>query len=107
MTLPHEAITEIIDTLTELKRMHQLNLELLEQLSVSCSWLMEHNVHIPNAETLCSLLKKATTLLGEIQADQPSIFQYQKVADEKKHLFRTDDKVTEPQTVMLINPILC
>jgi hypothetical protein len=94
--LPHDTVTEIIDTLTELKRMHQLNLELLEQLSVSCSWLMEHNVPIPNAETICSLLKKATILLSEIQADQPKILQYKKLADEKKQPFKTDDKETEP-----------
>jgi hypothetical protein len=96
-------MTEIIDTLTELKRMHQLNLELLEQLSVSCSWLMEHSVPIPNAETICSLLRKATILLSEIQADQPTILQYRKLADETKQPPRTDGEVTESLTAIKIN----
>jgi len=75
--------------------MHQLNLELLEQLSTSCGWLMEHNIPIPNAETICSLLSKAKTLINEIQGEEPKILQYQairrKVTDEK-----SDDKVPIP-----------
>jgi len=93
--LPTDTITEIINTLAELKRMQQLNLELLVQLSVSCSWLIEHNVPIPNAGTFSSLLSKAMTLLAELQADTPKIIQYQKLSDEKKHNLKSDGEVTE------------
>jgi nitrous oxide reductase len=89
-------MTEIIDTLSELKRMHQLNFELLEQLSVSCNWLMEHKVPIPNAEKICSLLNKAKALANEIQAETPKILQYRMLSDESKQPHKPDDKVTEP-----------
>jgi hypothetical protein len=85
----------IIATLQDLERMHQLNLELLEQLNVTCAWLIEHNIPIPNMQTLLSLLGKTRALLAEIQADEPSLLQYQairrKVTDSE-----SDDKVTEP-----------
>lgn len=84
--MPSDSLTEIISTLSELKRLHQLNLELLEQLNISCGWLLEHNISIPNAETLCSLLSRAKALVAEIEADTPKIMQYspirRKVTDE-------------------------
>jgi hypothetical protein len=61
-------LTEIIDTLGELKRMHQLNLELMEQLDVTCGWLLDNNIQVPNHEHFLSLLIKARTLLKEIYA---------------------------------------
>ncbi len=61
-----DALTEIIDTLKELKRMHQLNLELLEQLGVTCGWLLDNHVNVPNSEHIHSLLVKTQTLLNEI-----------------------------------------
>jgi hypothetical protein len=82
---------EVIDTLQELRRLHALNEELLEQLSVSCKWLLEHNALIPNAETLSSLLKKATALLSEIGADKPKILQYQAI----RRNFTGDSNPTE------------
>jgi len=95
--LPPDTITEIINTLSELKRMHQLNLELLEQLGVACSWLMEHNIPIPNASTLSSLLSKTMVVLAEIYSDMPKVLQYsairRKVTDQK-----SDGEVTEPDT---------
>lgn len=90
-------MAEIINTLSELKRMHQLNLELLEQLSVSCNWLMEHKVPIPNAEKICSLLDKAKALVNEIQAETPKILQYRMLSDESKQPHKPDDKLPEPQ----------
>ncbi len=97
--MPLDAMTEAINTFTELKRMHQLNLELLEQLNASCSWIREHNVPIPNAEALASLLNKALTLADEIQADAPKILQYQvsgrKVTPNGIN-DGTDEEVTEP-----------
>jgi hypothetical protein len=76
MTLPLDSLTEIIDSLTELKRMHQLNLELLEQLAVTCDWLRNSGVRLPNASMFYSLLNKATTLIEEIQADKTNLIQY-------------------------------
>jgi len=83
--LPPNIITNIVDTLTELRRMHQLNLELLEQLSISCSSLMENNVQIPNANAVCSLLVKAKALIDEIQAETPKILQYRILSDDSYH----------------------
>ena len=89
-------LNETIETLAELKRMHQLNMELLEQLAVACDFLKKSGVPLPNASTFVSLLSKAVSLLNEIQADEPKMMQYQKLADEKKHLLRTDEDETEP-----------
>jgi hypothetical protein len=88
-------LSKIIETLQELEQMHSLNLELLEQLNVACSWIVEHSIPIPNLSSLLSLLRKTKALLAEIQADEPKLLQYQKLADEKKHLFRTDEEGTE------------
>ena len=96
MTLPPDALTEFVDSLVYLKEMYRLNLELLEQLDVTCVWLIENHIPLPNTSTFTSLLTKAKSLLSEIQADEPKIIQYTKLADEKKHLFRTDDKEPVP-----------
>jgi hypothetical protein len=76
--------------------MHQLNLDLLEQLAVTCDWLQKTGIHLPNESTFLSLINKATTLLNEIEADDPKVLQYRtirrKVTDEK-----SDDKVTESE----------
>lgn len=76
--------------------MHQLNLELLEQLNVACGWILDNRITIPNSEHIASLLVKAKALLKEVQAEEPRALQYQKLADEKKQHFRTDGEVTEP-----------
>ncbi len=76
--------------------MHQLNLELLEQLNVACNYLLSNNVLVPNRNTFASLLRKAWALMDEIKADEPKIIQYTKLTDEKKHLFRTDEDVPVP-----------
>jgi hypothetical protein len=103
MTLPHDSVTEIIDNLTELKRMYQLNLELLEQLAVTCDWLHKSGVHLPNESVFFSLLNKTTTLLDEIQADTPKTLQYKKLTDKKKHPIRTDEDVPEPVLFSIIS----
>jgi hypothetical protein len=90
------AIQETIDALSELKRLHQLNFELLEQLNVACQWIIDSHLCIPNEEKMRSLIGKSLILLNEIQADEPKVLQYQKLADEKKQPFTTADKETEP-----------
>ncbi len=92
-------ISQIINSLSELKRMYQLNSELLEQLSVTCDFLKENGVHVPNEEKFYSLLNKTYALLSEIQADEPKMLQYtvsrRKVTDlDRKE--GADDKETEP-----------
>jgi hypothetical protein len=69
-------LSDTIETLQELRRMHRLNHELLEQLAVACSFLVKNHLEIPNEETLVSLLKKAWALMDEIQVDQPKVLQY-------------------------------
>ena len=97
MILPNDTLTEIIDTLTELKRMHQLNLELFEQLNVACGWLLEHKIPVPNASTFYSLLVKAKALLIEIQAETPKMLHYPKLSDGSYHDDESDDKLPEPE----------
>jgi hypothetical protein len=87
---------EVIETLQELKRMHQLNYELLEQLSVTCKWMIENNIESSNISSLCSLLTKADSLLAEIKADTPKTLVYQKLSRRKVTPFKTDEEVPEP-----------
>ena len=92
----NDFLSETIDVLQEMKRMHQLNLELLEQLDVTCGYLLDNGVQVPNEEHFLSLLTKAKALLSEIQAETPKTLQYQKLADKKKHLRGTDGEVPVP-----------
>jgi hypothetical protein len=89
-------LTEIIETLHEVERLHQLDLELLEQLNVISCWLVENDIPIPNPHILYSLLAKAKALLTEIQSDEPKMLQYQKLVDEKKQHFKTDEDEPVP-----------
>lgn len=92
-----DMLTEIIETLQELKRMHQLNYELLEQLNAACGYFLENHIKMPNEEKIFSLLSKAAILLREIQSESTlSVIAVTKLADEKKQRPETDDKGTEP-----------
>jgi hypothetical protein len=83
-------LSTIIKTLQELERMHQLNLELLEQYGVLCNWILETNVPIPNKEKLSSLLGKTQTLLKELYAsDSPKFLQYQ---TSRRKVTEADDR---------------
>jgi len=96
MSLLEEAYT----TLGELVKMHKLNQELLETLSVTAQWLRsyaeKHNISLSNSSTFDSLINKATALLNEIQAGKPNVLQYRKLADEKKHTYGTDEEEPVP-----------
>jgi hypothetical protein len=83
--------------------MCQLNFELLEQLCITCQWILDNIPQIPDREKLCSLINKSQTLIREIQADEPKILRYQKLADEKKQPQRTDGEVTEPISIKVIS----
>jgi hypothetical protein len=63
--------------------MHQLNLELLEQLAITCDWLRVSGVKLPNERAFNALLNKTTALLDEIQTDTPRILIYKKLSDDK------------------------
>lgn len=89
-------LSSIISTLQELEQMHQLNLELLEQLDVVCKWIVETNMPFPNTEKLASLLAKSQALLKEIYSRSSiTVVEYKHLTDEKKHLFKADGEVTE------------
>ena len=94
-----DALQQTINTLTQLKRMHQLTYELLEELNVTSQWILDNKINIPNENQLRSLLGKSLTLLTEIQADEPIILQYninrRKVTDFREDN-KTDEEVTEP-----------
>jgi hypothetical protein len=83
-----DMLGEIVNTLQELRRMHQLNFELLEQLNVARACLLQNQISLPNQERLASLLSKATTPLGEINTRLPS--------DEFLQHKKSDKDLTEP-----------
>lgn len=90
-----DILSEAAKTLSELKRMHQLNYELIEQLNVTCQWIIDNKIEVPNADKLQSLIVKSVSLINGVQSETPT-FIYRKLADEKKHPFRTDEDETEP-----------
>jgi hypothetical protein len=94
----NDVITETIATLQELKRMHQLNLELLEQLDVACGWILDNQIVVPNQDHIVSLLVKSEALLKEIQGETPRILQYQKLSDDGYHEPQNRRRVTRTQT---------
>ena len=88
-------LSEVNSTLQELQRLHQLNIELLEQLDVTFSWLLDNHIKLPNESAFYSLVLKARALMIEIQAGEPNI-QYKKLADEFLQRKLTDKDFTEP-----------
>lgn len=94
-----DGLSDIIDTLSELKRMHQLSLELLEQLDVTCGWLLENKIHPPNEKQFYHLVNKTKVLFEELRADNPKVLCYQairrKVTEQK--FDESDGEVTEPE----------
>jgi chromatin remodeling complex protein RSC6 len=93
-------LSVIVGTLQELERMHQLNLELLEQLDVVFKWIIETDMPIPNKEKLSSLFSRTNALLKELYSSSPQTMIYQKLADEKKQHPRTDGEVPVPCMIL-------
>lgn len=102
-----DAIQEVIDTLNELKRLHQLNFELLEQLNVVCQGILDDHICVPNEEKMRSLLGKSLMLLNEIRTDAPAVLllQYKKLTDEKKQHFTADEEETAPKRAKFIREV--
>jgi hypothetical protein len=99
------SLDDAINTFSELKRLHGLNIELLEQLDVTCNWLLNSYATLPNAEKLNSLLTKSRALLFEIQADKPKILQYninRRKVTRGDGFNGTDEEVTEPIFLLYI-----
>lgn len=91
-----DAIQQAIDALTEIKHLHQLNFELLEQLNVSCQYIVDNNIEVPNEPHLRSLLSKSLSLIAELQGKEPKTLIYKKVANESLHGDKTNGNFTEP-----------
>ncbi len=89
-------LNTVIETLQELERMHQLNLELLEQLDVIFEWMLKNDMPIPNKDKLNPLLNKMHSLMKELYFSTPKSLQYRRVTDEKKHLYGTDEEEPAP-----------
>lgn len=96
-TLSLTNLQEVIDSYQELQRMHQLNIELLEQLALACNHLVVNHVKVPNVNTFNSLVSKAMTLLNEVTADETKLLVYRKTTDGFLQRKRTDDNLTEPK----------
>lgn len=65
-----KTLVEMKKALDEIIEMHQINLELLEQIDVVCKWILENKIEIPNREIMVSLLNRADTLLNEIYSSE-------------------------------------
>lgn len=78
-------------TLNELIRMHELNQELLETLSVTMMWIkdyaLKHNIPLPRETSYQSLINKAQMLFDEISSSDG-------ILQRKK----SDKDFTEPPT---------
>jgi hypothetical protein len=87
----------IIQNLQELQLMHQLNLELLEQLGVFFEWILKNKAVIPDRKKFESLLHKTQALMKELYlSSTPRILQYRTLSDESKQPQKSDGEVTEP-----------
>ncbi len=53
-------------------------------------------MHVLRIQRLNSLLGKSFSILNEIHADSPKILQFQKLSDEKKQHYRTDEDIPVP-----------
>ena len=98
-----DLLQEAIDTLTELKRMNQLNFELIEQLNITCQWIVDNDIKIPNNDALRSLVGKSLALIAEIQADEPKILQYKTLSDDSYHEPNNRRKVNRTEKRYCLN----
>jgi hypothetical protein len=89
-------LSEVVDTLQELQRLHQLNVELLEQLDVTCTWLIDNHIKMPNESTFYSLLSKTKAILEEIHDKETKTLQYTIINRRKVTVSKTDEEVPVP-----------
>jgi hypothetical protein len=96
--MSYENIREIRDTLDELMRMHQLNLELLDTLATVLNRLRDYRIknNLPDFDdSTRSLLHRATTLYDELTSSP--LWQCGKSSDDGYHERRKDGKLPEPK----------
>ena len=83
----------------------QLEVELLESAEVAIVWIIDfaekNNIIVPRIENLQMLIRRVNNLLEELSSEYMESrisddSYHESKTDEKKHLFRTDDKGTEP-----------
>lgn len=97
-------LSVIIEKYQELQRLHQLNLELLEQLNIACGYFVDSNILLPNLKILNSLFQKSQAILNEIQSEQPKILQYtgsRRILTDPFQKNKTDGDLTEPFLIRL------
>ena len=99
----YAAIQEMNELSTELLRMHELNVELLDTLTVLLSQTFDfadkHNIPIEHYDALAALIKRATVLHTEIvEGSMPKFLDSRrKVTDFDE--YRNDGEVTEPNRI--------
>jgi hypothetical protein len=85
-------LDEATATFNEILRVHKLNVELLENLSVVSEYLRsyaeKHNIPLPDSSKFYSLINKAEALIEEISGKQ--------ITDDFLQRKRTDEDLTEP-----------
>lgn len=90
-------LSEIAESLQELEWMHQLNMELLEQLNIVFEFVMQNNIVVPNKEKLSSLILRTQALLEELYFSKPKGFSYRKLSTQRFFTGEKPDKdFTEP-----------
>ena len=69
-TLNESAIRACIETMNEILRLKELNVELLETLELAMLWFKDYHERtdapVPNIEVVASLVRKAHLLIDEI-----------------------------------------
>ena len=87
-------LEEATSTFNELLRLHKLNTELIETLSVTAQWFRsyaeKHNTPFPNSSTYDTLINKAEALIQEIALESPMELQsYPTEFHRKNHPTKT------------------
>lgn len=87
---------ELRELIDEANHMHELNLELIQELELACKWILENKIRPPNRKNLVSILNKIDVLLHEIYST-PKMQYIKEIepTDEFLHRKRTDEDFTE------------
>jgi hypothetical protein len=93
-------LRDATETLNELLRMHELNQELLETLTVTMIWIKKyaekHDIPLPKEASYCSLINKAQTLIDELSSESPNLLHYAS-SDDFSQRKPSDEDFTEPR----------
>jgi hypothetical protein len=89
-----DVLHSINQTLQELERLHQLNVELTEYLNTIMNWIIVNEIPVPSKEKLFSLLRKAEAIQKEIYGS--------KISDDFLQRKKSDKDLTEPKIAKFI-----